>query len=53
MPAFEERFLCHLLGLASPGTRIVYVTSMPIHPRLVDYWLGLVPGLDTRRRGRG
>ena len=47
MPAFEERFLCHLLGLASAGTRIVYVTSMPIHPRLVDYWLGLVPGLDT------
>jgi hypothetical protein len=47
MPAFEERFLCHLLGLASPGTRIVYVTSMPIHSRLVDYWLGLVPGLDT------
>jgi hypothetical protein len=47
MPAFEERYLCFLLGLASPGTRIVYVTSMPIHPRLIDYWLGLVPGLDT------
>jgi hypothetical protein len=47
MPAFEERYLCFLLGLASPGTRVVYVTSMPIHPRLVDYWLGLVPGLDT------
>lgn len=47
LPAYEERYLCHLLGLASPGTRVVYVTSMPIHPRLVDYWLGLVPGLDT------
>ena len=20
---------------------------MPIHPRLIDYWFGLVPGLDT------
>jgi hypothetical protein len=47
LPAYEERFLCYLLGTASPGTRVVYVTSMPIHPRLVDYWMGLVPDLDT------
>jgi hypothetical protein len=26
---------------------VVYVTSMPVHPRLVDYWLSLVSGLDT------
>jgi hypothetical protein len=47
LPAFEERFLCYLLGLIAPGTHVVYVTSMPVHPRLVDYWLSLVPGLDT------
>jgi hypothetical protein len=47
LPAYEERYLCYLLGLLSRGTRVVYVTSMPIHPRLVDYWFGLVPGLDT------
>jgi hypothetical protein len=47
MPAYEERFLCYLLGLIAPGTHVVYVTSMPVHPRLVDYWLSLVPGLDT------
>lgn len=47
LPAYEERFLCYLLGLISPGTRVVYVTSMPVHPRLVDYWLSLVPGLDS------
>ena len=46
LPAYEERFLCYLLGLAARGTRVVYVTSMPILPRLVDYWLSLVPGLD-------
>jgi hypothetical protein len=47
LPAYEERYLCYLLGLLSPGTRVVYVTSMPIHPRLIDYWFGLMPGLDT------
>ena len=47
LPAYEERFLCYLLGLIAPGTQVVYVTSMPVHPRLVDYWLSLVPGLDT------
>jgi hypothetical protein len=47
LPAYEERFMCYLLGLLSAGTRVVYVTSMPIHPRLVDYWFSLVPGLDT------
>ncbi len=46
LPAYEERYLCYLLGLLSPGTHITYVTSMPVHPRLVDYWLGLVPGQD-------
>jgi hypothetical protein len=47
MPAYEERFMCFLLGLLSAGTRVVYVTSMPIHPRILDYWFSLVPGLDT------
>ena len=47
LPAYEERFLCYLLGLTSPRSHVVYVTSMPIHPRLLDYWFGLVPGLDT------
>jgi hypothetical protein len=47
MPAYEERYLSFLLALTSPQTRVVYVTSMPIHPRLIDYWLSLVPGLDT------
>ena len=55
LPAYEERFLCLVLALLrQPGTRVVYVTSQPIHPRLIDYWFRLVPRLDrdeARRRG--
>ena len=55
LPAYEERFLCLVLVLLrQPGTHVVYVTSQPIHPRLIDYWFRLVPRLDrdeARRRG--
>ena len=47
-PAYEERFLCLVLSLLrAPRSRVVYVTSQPIHPRLLDYYFGLVPELDT------
>ncbi len=47
-PAYEERFLCLVLSLLrSRNSRVVYVTSQPILPRLVDYYFGLVPELDT------
>lgn len=47
-PAYEERFLCLVLSLLrSPRSRVVYVTSQPILPRLVDYYFRLVPELDT------
>ena len=48
-PAYEERFLCLVLSLLrAPRSRVVYVTSQPIHPRVLDYYFGLVPDLDTR-----
>ncbi|MGL6280141.1 MAG: ATP-grasp domain-containing protein, partial [Gaiella sp.] len=47
-PAYEERFLCLVLSLLrAPGSRVVYVTSQPVLPEVVDYWFGLVRGLDT------
>jgi hypothetical protein len=47
-PAYEERFLCLVLSLLrAPRSRVIYVTSQPIHPRILDYWFGLVPELDT------
>ena len=47
-PAYEERFLCLVLSLLrAPRSRVIYVTSQPIHPRVLDYYFGLVPALDT------
>ena len=47
-PAYEERFLCLVLSLLqSRRSRVVYVTSQPVLPRLIDYYFGLFPELDT------
>ena len=47
-PAYEERFLCLVLSLLrGPRSRVIYVTSQPIHPRVLDYYFSLVPELDT------
>ena len=53
-PAYEERFLCLVLSLLrAPRSRVIYVTSNPIHARVLDYYFSLVPDLDTpEARGR-
>jgi len=43
--AMEERFLFLLLLLREPRLRMVYVTSMPIAPTIVEYYLALLPGI--------
>ena len=43
--ALEERFLFLLLLLRQPRLRMVYVTSMPINPMVVEYYLSLLPGV--------
>ncbi|MBC9823960.1 peptide ligase PGM1-related protein [Terrabacter sp. MAHUQ-38] len=43
--ALEERFLFLLLLLRQPWLRMVYVTSMPISPAIVEYYLSLLPGV--------
>lgn len=43
--AYEERFLFLLLLLRQPLARLVYVTSQPVDPSIVDYYLGLLPGV--------
>ena len=51
--AYEERFLFLLLLLRQPRARLVYVTSLAVHPNIVDYYLGLLPGViasHARRR---
>ena len=41
--AYEERLLCLLPMLRDPGLSIVYVTSSPIAPAIVEYYLSLIP----------
>lgn len=42
---YEERLLCLLMLLRMPRTRIIYVTSVPIDPAIIDYYLHLLPGI--------
>jgi PGM1 C-terminal domain len=43
--AFEERFLFLLLLLRQPRLRMIYVTSMPIRPSIIEYYLALLPAV--------
>jgi len=48
---YEERMLGLLLLLRMPGARVVYVSSLPIHPDIVSYHLDLMPDVaDARSR---
>ena len=50
---YEERQLYNLMLLRRPSTRLVFVSSQPISPAIVDYYLHLltgVPGDHARRR---
>ena len=42
---YEERLLFMLILLASPKTRVIFVTTEPIHPFIIDYYLQLLPGI--------
>jgi hypothetical protein len=43
--AFEERFLFLLLLLRQPRLRVIYITSMPVAPEIIEYYLALLPGV--------
>lgn len=45
LQAYEERYLFLLLLLRQPRARMVYVTSQPIPPNVIDYYLDLLPGV--------
>ena len=51
---YEERQLAMLMLLRLPNTRIVFVSSTPLEPAIVDYYLGLLPGVPLAgRQDRG
>jgi hypothetical protein len=43
--AYEERALFLLLLLRQPRLRMIYVTSLPVPEQVVQYYLGLLPGV--------
>ena len=49
--AYEERLLCKLLKLRDPNLRMTYVSSSPIAPAIVDYYLSLLPRRMRRPAG--
>ena len=49
---YEERQLTMLMLLRLPNTRIVFVTSVPINPVIVDYYLNLLPGIPHQHARR-
>jgi hypothetical protein len=44
---YEERLLASLIRLRNPNTNLIYVTSQPLHPSIVDYYLELLPGIPS------
>jgi hypothetical protein len=45
MRAMEERSLFLLLLLRQPRLRMIYVTSQPVSEAIIEYYLGLLPGV--------
>lgn len=43
----EERLLLLLIRLRNPRARLVYVTSHPIHPLVLEYYLQLLVGIPA------
>lgn len=42
---YEERLLFSLIRLRDPRTRVIYITSEPLPPLVIDYYLQLLPGI--------
>jgi hypothetical protein len=44
---YEERMLFTLMLLRHPRAHLVYVTSQPVHPAVLDYQISLLTGIPT------
>jgi hypothetical protein len=44
---YEERLLFLLIRLRNPRARMVYVTSQPVHPLILDYYFQLLAGIPA------
>jgi hypothetical protein len=50
--ALEERLLFLLLLLRQPRIRVIFVTGRPVPEGIVEYYLGLLPGVIPRQARR-
>jgi len=46
---YEERLLFTLIRLANPLSRVIYVTSQPVHNEILEYYLQHLPGMSLSR----
>ena len=44
---YEQRLLCMLMLLKIPSVHLTYVTSTPISPLIIDYYLYNIPNIDV------
>lgn len=44
---YEERLLFLLIRLRNPQARMVYVTSLPVHPLILEYYFELLAGIPA------
>ena len=49
---YEERLMFALIRLRNPNARLIYVTSQPVHPDIVDYYLQLLDGVSASHARR-
>jgi len=49
---YEERQLAMLMLLRLPNTRVVFVSSLPLDPTIIDYYLNLLPGVPASHARR-
>ena len=42
---YEERLMFALIRLRNPNAHLIYLTSLPVHPEVVDYYLHLLEGV--------
>jgi hypothetical protein len=45
---YDERLLFALIRLRNPNARLIYISSQPIHPDIVDYYLDLLECVTAR-----
>jgi len=46
---YEERLLFTLIRLTNPLSRVIYVTSQPVHSEILEYYLQHLPGVPLGR----